>query len=173
MSRELLLRFKGRRVVDLLGPEQRYDCTLTPKRILSTAFGLVVEDVSPVFLSLHSLDLQKQVEAYVLEAQEEYTIRPYPGGPLIRWESLRDIASSVAGKRIEGVGILVSELKVWNADKTYVDAEYDIEDGLVLHLSDTRKLVIEASEIPLWLELWDEPEQNSERLSARKEHMLF
>ena len=64
-SRELLLRLRGRTLVDVLGPERRYDHALTPRQILATAFGLVIEGVSTVFISLRSVDLQKQVEAYI------------------------------------------------------------------------------------------------------------
>jgi len=69
--------------------------------------------------------------------------------------------------------MLVSGLDVSSADNTVVDVEYEVEDGLVLHLSDENKLVIQASDVPLWLELWYGPKQASGVRGGREERKLF
>mgnify|MGYP001582525310 CR=1 FL=1 len=153
-NRELLLRLKGRSLVDVLGPEQGSDYDSVSGRAVAIAIGLVVEGIETLFISVRSIELQKQVEAFVLDTTEVCPILASPGGPEIGWESLRDIASSIAGKSIEGIGIFVSQYDGWDADNTCVGLEYEVEDGLVFHLSDESLLVIEASNMPLWLELW-------------------
>ncbi len=152
-NRELLLRLKGRNFLDVRVPERGFDRDSVSGGAVALAIGLVVEGVETLFISVRSIDLQKQAEAFVLDATEVFPMLPYPGGAEMGWESLSDIASSVAGKIIEGIGILVSPYDVSSADNSCIDMAYEVEEGLVFHLSDGGKLVIEASDMPLWLEL--------------------
>ena len=77
-------------------------------------------------------------------------------------------------KSIEGIGIFVSQYDGWDADNTCVGLEYEVEDGLVFHLSDESQLVIEASNMPLWLELWYGTKPISENAIRKKRaHVVF
>jgi len=167
-DQELLLRLKGRSLVDVLAPAQGYAHDSVSGRAVAIAIGLVVEGIETLFISVRSIELQKQVEAFVLDTTEVCPILSSPGGPEIGWESLRDIASSVAGKSIEGIGIFVSQYDGWDAENTCVGVEYEVEDGLVFQLSDESQLVIEASNMPLWLELWYGTKPISENAIRKK-----
>ena len=118
-----------------------------------------------IFISVKSFDLPEGVEIFQLDISTSCDLIQYPGGSPFQWYPVAWLNEAVQGSTIENIRVLSaswqvvkdeSTRKYYGSDPKYLDydfsessASYDLEDGIILFLSNKTALTISAaSDLP-------------------------
>ena len=123
-------------------------------------------DNTIIFISIKSFDLPEGVEIFQLDISTSLDLRQYPGGPPLQWYPIVWLNEAMQGSTIENIRVLSAGWQVvkdesarekyYGSGPVYLDydfsessASYDLEDGIILFLSNKTALTISAaSDLP-------------------------